>query len=580
MQGSMPLARPGAGRVPRARWTIRRRLLFGAGSSMALLFLTGVVGTVVLREAHRALEERTRDVIDVKNQLFASQEATRQYVVLAQNDLLRGADLSAARMDSVSEVADSLRFLLTTGSSITESERVRLSRVGVLQARIGTRLAIARAYQDVGDAPAAAVQTQLSTALLDSLFAESGAIMRAEDERTAAMLARARTVVARQQRLVQALLALGLLAALAFGVVTWRAVARPLERLAAVARRVGEGDLRAEADPTGLDEEYRVLAQALSDTTRRLSALVREIQAEASDVADAAAALTSASGSVAESTSHVSEVVVQVAGVARRQQDSVEATRAVVERVRAAAEVLDDTAAAAGALEAEVQRLAADARGGIAAALGTLTRARDVIGASAANVQRVEEASAVVQRYLETIQQIAGQTNLRALNAAIEAARAGDHGRGFSVVAEEVRKLAEDSARTADEVRGVVAKMRGEVATAARSFREGVGSLGDVDATSRGVTTALGTIQEAIARIDALTRAVRGTADESRVSVEALDAQVASTAGYAEQQSVASEEASAGAEQTAAASEQVAATASELAESAERLRKLAGTFTT
>ncbi|HKG93035.1 MAG TPA: methyl-accepting chemotaxis protein [Gemmatimonadaceae bacterium] len=565
--------------APRARWTIRRRLLVGFGSSIALLFLTGAVGSAVLRGAHRELEARTREVIDVKNQLFASQEATRQYVVLAQNDLLRGADIHAAGMDSVSNVADSLRFLLTTGSSITEAERARLSRVGALQARIGTRLAIARAYQDVGDPRAAAAQTGLSTALLDSLFAESGAIIRAEDDRTAVMLARAHTLVSRQQALVQTLLALGLAAALVFGWVTWQAVARPLVRLAAVARRVGEGDLRAEADPTGLDEEYRVLAQALTDTTRRLSALVREIQAEARDVADAASALTSASGSVAESTGHVSEIVVQIAGVARRQRESVDATRAVVERVQSAAEVLDDTAAAARSLEQEVQRLAAEARQGIAAALGTLTRARDVIGASAANVQRVEEASAVVQRFLETITQIASQTNLLALNAAIEAARAGDHGRGFAVVADEVRKLADDSGRTADEVRGVVATMRAEVGTAARAFREGVGSLGDVDATSRAVTEALGSIQGAIARIDALTRAVSGTADESRASVEALGAQVASTAGYAEQQAVASEEASAGAEQTAAASEQVAATASELAESAERLRKLAAAFT-
>src|SRR4051812_28372129 len=89
--------------------TIRRRILFGLGSDIALLFLAGTYGTVVLRRAHRNLQTSTRTVIAVKNQLFASQEASRQYVVLAQNDLLRGGGRYVARMDSAGRLADSLR---------------------------------------------------------------------------------------------------------------------------------------------------------------------------------------------------------------------------------------------------------------------------------------------------------------------------------------------------------------------------------------------------------------------------------------------------------------------------------------
>ena len=62
--------------------------MLGFGSVIALLFLTGALGTSMLRSAHHNLQRQTLQVITVKNQLFASQEATRQYVVLAQNDLL------------------------------------------------------------------------------------------------------------------------------------------------------------------------------------------------------------------------------------------------------------------------------------------------------------------------------------------------------------------------------------------------------------------------------------------------------------------------------------------------------------
>jgi len=560
-------------------WTIRRRVMLGFGSVIALLLVTGVLGTAMLRSAHHNPQQQTLQVINVKNQLFASQEATRQYVVLAQNDLLRTSTSAiGTSMDSVSAVADSLRLQLNLGDAMTDAERVSLAKIGAIQGRIGTRLAIARAWVDVGNPAAATQHTAASSLLLDSLFAISSAIIDAEDSRATAMLARADRVVTRQQVLVQSLLAVGLLAALVVGLATLRAVTKPLDMLALGARRVGEGDLTTTIDPSGLDEEYRVVAQALADTTLRLSQLVREIQNEARDLASAANALTAASGAAAESTNRVSERMLHIASAAQEQRGAVEATHAVLSSVRAASNVLESTASDAGALEGEVRQLTDGARLGISEALHALGRARDVIGASLVNVERVEKASAVVQQFLQTTRQLSEQTDLLALNAAIEAARAGESGLGFAVVAEEVRKLADQSNRTADEVREVVTSMRQEVTTASVAFRDGVSSLGNVDATSRSVTEALDTIQLAIARMDELTRAVRQTAQSNRESVDALDQQVTATTTHAEAQAASSEMARAAAEETAAASEEVAATASQLADSAHRLSTLVTAF--
>lgn len=561
------------------QWTIRRRVMFGFGSVIALLFLTGAVGTAMLRSAHHALQERTLQVITLKNQLFASQEATRQYVVLAQNDLLRrGASTTGALMDSVSNVADSLRLQLNLGDAMTDAERVHLAQIGALQGRIGTRLAIARAWVDVGDAESASQHTAASSVLLDSLFTLSNEIIAAEDARASEMLANADRIVTRYQMLVQSFLALGLMGALLVGFATLRAVTKPLDMIAMGARRVGDGNLKVSIDPTGLDEEYRVVAQALADTTVRLSQLVREIQSEARDVASAAGALTLASGAAAESTNRVSESMLHIASAAHEQRGAVETTHVVLSRVRAASSVLESTASDAGTLEGEVRELTDGARHGIGEALDALARARDVIGASLVNVERVDKASATVQQFLQTIQQISEQTDLLALNAAIEAARAGESGLGFAVVADEVRKLADHSNRTADEVREVVTSMRREVTTASLAFRDGVSSLGNVDTTSRNVTEALNTIHLAIARMDQLTRAVRESAQSNRDSVQALDEQVVASTAHAAAQAASSELARAAAEETAAASEEVAATASELADSAQRLSTLVTAF--
>jgi methyl-accepting chemotaxis protein len=561
------------------RTTIRRRILIGFGSVIALLFLAGAYGTAVLRRAHRDLQASTRKVIAVKNQLFASQEASRQYVVLAQNDLLRGGGRYVARMDSAGTMADSLRTQLSIGDAMSDAQRARLSQIASLQGRIGTRLAVARAYLDIGEPAGAAAQTDLSAVLLDSLFNESRAVINAEDDRANAMLADANTRVSRQQLLVGILLALGLGAALAVGFFTLRAVTRPLDRLTAAARRLGDGNLQEPEVSSGLDEEYHVLAQALVDTAHRLSQLVREIQSESQDVANSAEALTMASDAAADSTTRMSGTMLDVTRAAEDQRSGVEATRTVLADVQSASAVLESTAEDTRELEIEVRRLTAQARTGIAEALIVLTRARDVIHASLGNVERVEKSSEIVQRFLQTIREISEQTELLALNAAIEAARAGVSGRGFAVVADEVRKLSDYSSRTADDVQGVVTNMQREVTTAALAFRGGVDSLGNVDATSRTVTESLSTIEHAIARMDQLTRAVRESAQSNRQSVRALGEQVLASSAHAEAQAKSSEVARAAAEDTAAVSEEVAATASELADNARRLKSLVSAFT-
>ena len=567
-------------RGPRVRTapTIRRRLAIGFGASIVPILGAAVVGSAALRRAHDELRERTREVIEVKDHLFASEAATRQYVVLAQGELLDDSGTGSAKLDSVSMVADSLRRWLSTATSFGEGERARLARIGVLQARAGTRLALARAEIDIERREAALQQVAHAEPLLDSLFAESRAITATEDAEAAAMLGRAERVVARQELLLRTLLAIGSIVAIVFGMLTWRAVSRPLGRLTDVARRIGAGDLTVSAEPAGLDEEYRVLAVAFNEATARLSTIVRALQEEAASIDSAAAALAENAAASASVTGDVSATIAQVASASAVQLRAVDASTEVLESVTASAATLDDVAARARALEAQIGELAGTAQGAVAEAVDALGSARDVIGTSAANVHRVEEASSVISRFVETIDRIASQTSLVALNASIEAARASEHGRGFAVVADEVRKLAAASTRAAQEVRGVVESIRTETATAVSAFDDGARRLGDVNEISQSATEALAAIRTMVASIDALTDAVSDAAQASRSSIETLGAQMASVSEQAQSQAAASEQASAGAQESAASSEEVGATASQLAESANRLVELAAVF--
>ena len=559
--------------------TIRRRLLVGFGASILPIFIAASIGSVALGRAHAQLRERTTDVITVKNQLFASEDATRQFVVLSQADLLAPGGGDRAALDSVSIVADSLRRWLTTATTFGESERSRLARIGALQSRLGARFAIARAELDIDRPEASARQVALATPLLDSLFAESRAIGRSEDDRAAAMLGEAEAIVRRQQLVLRLLLVAGLLVAIGFGLHTWRSVTRPLGRLTSAARRVGAGDLTTSVDTNGLDAEYALVASAFSEAAARLSDLIGAVQREAREVGTAADTLHVNATATAAATGEMSETISQVAGAAEEQMRSVDASSRVLEEVNQTAGSLDGAAADARRLEADVLALTTNAHATLVAAIDSLGSAREVIGASESNVRRVDEAASLVHGFVRSIERIASQTNLLALNAAIEAARAGQHGRGFAVVAEEVRALAEESATAAEQVRGVVDGIINETANAVVAFHKGRQRLGDVDATSHSATTALDAIRQAVGSIDALTVAVSTAAEANRASIAQLTAQIAMVSSQAQAQAAASQEASAGAEQTAAASEEVVATASQLAASATRLESLMASFT-
>jgi methyl-accepting chemotaxis protein len=481
-------------------------------------------------------------------------------------------------MDSLFAVADSMRRLLTTGSALREADRVRIERIGAIQSRVAVRLALARAALDLGRSEDVLRQARASALLLDTLFAESGAVKIEETRAANERLQRLDAAAMSQQTVLWGVFAVGGLAALLFGMLTWRAVARPLARLTETARRMGSGDFRVEAPPDDLDDEYRTLANAFVETAQRLSVLIGEIRKQAVEVADSATSLTLASEEAARATNQVSEVIGDIAATAGGQIESLAASRDVLARVGESATNLSATAERSTELGGDIQRTAHRANEDIGRALETLERARSVIQASATGVSRLDAASKAVETFVAAIQDVADMTNLLSLNAAIEAARAGDHGRGFAVVANEVRDLATRSAQAAEEVRLVVERMRHGVAAAVASFDEGVRALGNVDGISRTATDALEGIHDAVSGIEQVAVTLDAAANANRQAVKELERHMSATTEQAEGQAAASQEAAASAQETAASTHEVASTAERLLASADRLKELVSTF--
>ncbi len=290
------------------------------------------------------------------------------------------------------------------------------------------------------------------------------------------------------------------------------AVGRPIRQVVATVSKVAEGDLTPRLNLARADE-IGVLATAFDKLMDSLHGAIRDVHAAANDVA---AASTQIAASSEEMAAAVSEVAIQ-------------STKA-------------STAADASG------KIATDGGQVVLATIQSMKSIDTVVGQSVRTVEDLGAKSQQIGQVIAVINEIADQTNLLALNAAIEAARAGEHGRGFAVVADEVRKLAERTTKATQEIAGSITSIQTQTAEAVTQM-----NLGATEVKS-GV----------------------GRATEAGENLEQIVNGAKDVAGLLQGISAASQEAGAGAAQSASAASQLSAQAEQLQQMVNRFKIDAG----
>jgi methyl-accepting chemotaxis protein len=312
----------------------------------------------------------------------------------------------------------------------------------------------------------------------------------------------------------------------------------------------------------------------------RFRIVVGETVATANRITASASDLSSVSEEVAASSGEVSTAMIDITNGAEEQALGLRSVDEALRTMRARAVEIDDASNQVRSISGHIGELASTKRRDIGKAITMLREVRQIVQDAGHEVAELQRASARITAFVETIQGIARQTNLLALNAAIEAARAGEHGRGFAVVADEVRKLADGSSRAADEIDVAVRQIRRQIEDAAATMDRGVEQVSGVEDVSRSAETAFEEILEGVERVRGAATSVETAAEENRNAVFSVEENVRAVGATAESHAASAQEVSAAAEEQSAATEELSAASVELLHAAEKLKELVSGFRT
>jgi methyl-accepting chemotaxis protein len=510
------------------KWNVGTKIGTGFGLTLAIFVIVGVV-------SYRAVVQQTEDAYWVSHTHEVQDELTQLLSSLQDAEtgqrgyLITGVDRYLAPYTSGAATAEDNRKRLL--QLVNDNPR-QVARAQALAPLIADKLAELQETVEVRKtrdfaAAQSIVLTDRGKRAMDNIR-QTIREMDLEEDSLLTQRATATQIAARDARwtIVFGTLAAVILAGLA-GLAITRNIALPLKNLTDVAERITVGDLTV-AVPTRDErtDEVGVLARTFERMTRSLRAMAAV--AEQIAAGDLRATLQPQSpndllgnafvrmsnnlrqqiGGMVESAavlgSAASEIVASTAQLASSSSESAAAvseTTTTVEEIRQTAQMASQKARTVADNSQKAVQISHSGRKSTEDAAAGMNRIRTQMEAIAASMMRLSEQSQTIGQIIATVEDLAAQSNLLAVNAAIEAAKAGEQGKGFGVVAQEVKSLAEQSRQATDRVRVILGDIQKATTAAVMATEQGTKAVEaggkQTETAGEAIQTLMGSVTEA-----------------------------------------------------------------------------------
>ncbi|MBM7868463.1 HAMP domain-containing protein [Heliobacterium gestii] len=361
------------------------------------------------------------------------------------------------------------------------------------------------------------------------------------------------------------MIALSLVASTLFG----RRIAAPLEAMGAQARKLASGDLTVHLNDINYSEpEIRQLVDAFQEMSHGLQQLIGEIQQSSRLVNTESVSLNGTCQQSAKAADHLARSNEAVANTLLEQTRHLSQTVEQMEQLSILSQDIVTEGKTASQEGFQLTRLSETISTSLQEAQTLSETTAETMRQGAETTSQLHEKSTGIEEIIQAITDITDQTNLLALNAAIEAARAGEHGLGFGVVADEIRKLAEQSRQAAQRIQTIITEIRTDIDATVSAINEGH-RLADAEHQKS---------QENAARLREMVELLKGQLRRFDSVIERADSQVAMAVTASTSLQLLYEKATEAASSTQAVTaiaQEVAASSEEVAASADKLMEVA-----
>ena len=362
-------------------------------------------------------------------------------------------------------------------------------------------------------------------------------------------------------------------------------IARPIVRTTERLGVMGTGDFRLEGEAAAemqelasRPDELGTMAQAMQEMNEKVRALMRNVAQTAEYLAASSEELTSSAEQAADVSQSIAESIVKVAGACSEQFDDVQTANEHTKKLTQNMQDFEGHLEETGQQVQKTSNVATEGRQGVATAVTGMQSIETNVSHIAELIEGLGENSKQIGEIVDTIAGIAEQTNLLALNAAIEAARAGEHGRGFAVVADEVRKLAEQSQEAASEISERIGRIQSSTQEAVDAMHQGLSEVMDGTKTVQGAGTSFDGIASMVGKAAAASQAMQSSVERLTQSIGRIDAAVEEINTKSRSVADEAQTVSAATEEETASMHEIADASRKLAEQAQNLQNSIAVF--